>query len=183
MFDVASRSLHLAKGAFAMARQSNLMRDDVPSMDPKAALAGNNVLSFFRSSPSDHATTALNLVYQAAEMFSEMEERAREIKSRAQSLCQSAAERLKLAERRVEVAEQARREVINDAECKLQDASRALKQAEKRIVTSEDRATALEFRAQAAETQLRDAKQALLLVEDAIRKRLLNASPMNYEQT
>jgi hypothetical protein len=167
-----------------MARQSNLLRDNVRSADPKAALEGdNNVLSLSRSPPSDHGTTALNLVYQAAEIFSEMEEQAREIEARAQSLCQSAADRLKLAERRIEVAEQARRELINDAECKLQDASRALKQAEKRIVAAEDRETALEFRAQAAEAQLRDAKQALLLVEDAIRKRLLSANPTNLEHS
>jgi hypothetical protein len=42
-------------------------------------------------------------------------------------------------------------------------------------VAAEDQVTALEFRAQAAEAQFHEAKQALLLVEDAIRKRLLNA--------
>ena len=56
-----------------------------------------------------------------------------------------------------------------------------MKQAEKRIVAAEARVTALEFRARAAEAQLRDAKRALLLVEDAIRKRLLNANPTNLE--
>jgi hypothetical protein len=46
-----------------MARQSNLLRDNVRSVDPKAALEGdNNVLSLSRSPPSDHGTTALNLV-------------------------------------------------------------------------------------------------------------------------
>jgi hypothetical protein len=60
-------------------------------------------------------------------------------------------------------------------ECKLQDASKALRQAQTRIVAAEDQVTALEFRAQAAEAQFHEAKQALLLVEDAIRKRLLNA--------
>ena len=93
--------------------------------------------------------------------------------ARAQSLCQGAADRLRLAEKRIEVAERAQRDVIIDAECKLQDASKALKHAQARIVTAEDQVTALEFRAQAAEAQLREAKQALLLVEDAIRKRLL----------
>ena len=83
---------------------------------------------------------------------------------------------MQLAEKRIEVVERTRREAINDAECKLQDASRALQQAQARIVAAEDQVTALEFRAQAAEAQLRDASQALLLIEDTIRKRLLSPS-------
>ena len=58
-----------------------------------------NVLSFARSSAPDCGTTALNLVYQAAEVFSGMEDHARETEARAQSLCKSAVERLKLAEK------------------------------------------------------------------------------------
>jgi hypothetical protein len=61
--------------------------------------------------------------------------------------------------------------LIGEAECKLQDASRALKQAQSRKLT------ALEFRAQAAEAEAREAKQALALVEEAIRRRLLCANP------
>jgi chromosome segregation ATPase len=136
-----------------------------------------NVLGFARSSASDCGKTALNLVYQAAEVFSSMEDHARETEARAQSLCQSAVERLKLAEKRIEAAERERREIINEADCKLQDASRALKQAQSRIVTAEDHLTAVEFRAQAAEAEAHEAKQALALVEEAIRRRLLCASP------
>jgi hypothetical protein len=91
-----------------------------------------NVLSFARSSAPDCGTTALNLVYQAAEVFSGMEDHARETEARAQSLCKSAVERLKLAEKRIEAAERARHEIIHEADCKLQDASRALKQAQSR---------------------------------------------------
>ena len=129
-----------------------------------------NVLSFVRPSAPDCGTTALNLVYQAAEIFSSMEEHARETEARAQSLCQSAVERLKGAER-------ARLEIINEADCKLQEAARALKDAQSRIVAAEDKLTAVEFRAQAAELEAREAKQALALVEEAIRRRLLCASP------
>jgi hypothetical protein len=136
-----------------------------------------NVLSFARSSTPDCGTTALNLVYQAAEIFSNMEDYARETEARAQSLCKSAVERLKAAEKRIEIAERARLEIINEADCKLQDASRALKQAQSRIVSAEDQLTAVEFRAQAAEAEAREAKQALALVEEAIRRRLLYASP------
>ena len=134
----------------------------------------DNLLSFTRSLPSDHGKTVLNLVFQAAELFSGMEEQVRETEARAQFVCKSAAERAQLAEKRLEVAEKARREVINEAERKLQDASKALTDAEARIAAAEDKVTALEFRTQSAEAQLREAKRALLLVEEAIRERLLS---------
>ena len=135
-----------------------------------------NVLSFAVSSAPDCGTTALNLVYQAAEVFSNMEDHARETEARAQSLCKSAVESLKLAENRIGTAERARREIIDEADRKLQDASKALKQAQSRIAAAEDQLTAVEFRAQAAEAEARHAKQALALVEEAIRSRLLCAS-------
>ena len=106
-----------------------------------------------------------------------MEDHAQETEARAQALCKSAMERLKLAEIRTEAAERARRELITEAECKLQDASSALTQAQSRIEAAEDRLTAVEFRAQAAEAEAREAKQALALVEEAIRRRLLCPSP------
>jgi hypothetical protein len=136
-----------------------------------------DVLRFVRPSAPDCATTALNLVYKAAEVFSSIEDDARQTEARAQSLCKSAAEKLKLSEKRIEAAEQAQRELIIEADRKLQDAFRALKQAQSRIEATEDRLTAVEFRAQAAEAEAREAKQALALVEEAIRRRLLCASP------
>ena len=45
------------------------------------------------------------------------------------------------------------------------------------MTAAENRLTAMEFRAQAAEVEAREAKQALALVEEAIRRRLLCASP------
>jgi hypothetical protein len=136
-----------------------------------------NILSFAGSSAPDRDATALNLVYQAAEVFSSMEEHARETEARAQSLCKSAAERLKLAEKRTEAAERERWQTINEGDFKLQDASKALKQAQSRLEAVQNQLTAVEFRAQAAEVEARDAKQALTLVEEAIRTRLLCASP------
>jgi hypothetical protein len=134
----------------------------------------DNLLSFTRPLPSDHGRTVLHLVFQAAELFSGMEEQVRETEARAQFVCKSATERAQLAEKRLEVAEKARREVINEAERKLQDASKALTDAEARIAAAEDKVTALEFRTQSAEAQLHEAKRALLLVEEAIRERLLS---------
>lgn len=139
--------------------------------------SGENVLSFARQSIPDSGETALNLVYQAADVFRGIQDKAQETETRAQALCKSAMERLKLAEMRTEAAERARRELIVEAECKLQDASRALTQAQSRIEAAEDRLTAVEFRAHAAEAEAREAKQALALVEEAIRRRLLCPSP------
>ena len=61
-----------------------------------------NVPRFFLASALDSSTTALNHVYQAAEVFCSIEDRARETEARAQSLCRSAVERLKFAEQRIE---------------------------------------------------------------------------------
>lgn len=138
---------------------------------------GENVLSFARPPIPESGERALNLVYQAAEVFRCIEDQAQETEARAQALCKSALERLKLAEMRTEAAERARRELLTEAECKLQDASRALTQAQSRIEAAEDRLTEVEFRAQAAEAEAREAKQALALVEEAIRRRLLCPSP------
>jgi hypothetical protein len=119
------------------------------------------------------ASAVINLVHQAAEVFSGMEDRAREAEARAQSLCKSALERLGLAEKRIETVERDRREAIN----KLRDASKALEEVQLSIVAAEDRLTAAEFRAQAAEAEAREAKQALALVEEAIRSRFFSAGP------
>jgi chromosome segregation ATPase len=114
-----------------------------------------NVLELSRPSPHDAGAEALELVYQAADVFRSIEERARDFEARAQA------------------AEQAQRELIVDTERKLQDASKALEQARSRLAAQQDRLTAIEFRAQAAEAEAREAKQALALVEEAIRRRLL----------
>ncbi|MGC1533266.1 MAG: hypothetical protein WA832_21690 [Bradyrhizobium sp.] len=135
-----------------------------------------SVLSFVRPSEPDLGANALNLVYQAAEVFSDMEDRARETEARARSMCKAATERLLSAEARSEAADRARRAIIAEAECKLQDASRALRQAELQITAAEDRATATELRAQLAEAKAREAVEALALVEEAIRRRFCASS-------
>ena len=136
-----------------------------------------NVLGFPPASAADKGATALDLVYQAADVFRSMEEHARETEARAQSLCTSALERLRLAEVRAEAAERAQREFIVTAEHKLQDACRALQHAQSCIEAQKDKLTAAELRAELAEAEARQAKEALALVEEAIRKRLLGANP------
>jgi hypothetical protein len=121
--------------------------------------------------------TALDLVYQAADVFRDMEKHARETEARAQSICASAFEGLRVAEMRAEAAEQAQRELIVIAERKLQHACRALEHARSCIEAQKDKLTAAELRAEVAEADARQAKEALALVEEAIRKRLLCANP------
>ena len=141
----------------------------------------DNPLSFTQSSPTDHGRTVLNLVFQAAEVFSGMEEQVRETKARAQSMRKSAEERVRLAEKRIEEAERVRGEIVNDARRKLQEASKALTNAQARILATEDQVTALQFRAQSAEANMHEAKQALVQVEEAIRERLLSEKRSSIE--
>lgn len=136
-----------------------------------------NVVSFVRPPARAAGADALDLVYQAAEIFSGMERDARELETRALAMCRSAADRLKLAEQRTESAEQSLRDVVAEADRKLIDASRALTEIELRVSAAEDKAAAAEVRAHVAEAEAREAKQTLALVEDAIRRRLLCASP------
>ncbi len=146
--------------------------------NPGASVARDeNVLSFPSASIPDKRVTALDLVDQAANVFRSMEQHTRETEARAQSLCSSALERLRLAEMRAEAAERAQREFVIAAEHRLQEACRALEQAQSCIEAQKDKLTATELRAEVAAAEARHAKKALTLVEEAIRKRLLCASP------
>ena len=133
-----------------------------------------NVSSFVRR--SERNSTALDLVYQAAELFNDIEQRAYETEARSKAMCEAAAEKLRLAEARANSAEQSRREIITEVEAKLQAASRALMQAEVQISVAEDKATAAELRAQLAEAKAREALEALALVEGAIQRQLLRTN-------
>jgi ABC-type phosphate transport system auxiliary subunit len=106
--------------------------------------------------------SAIDLVYKAAEVVSNVHDNARQMEIRAQTLCRSALERLRLAERRAEAAEN------------------ALNITESRMASAEARLSAAELRAKKAETRARELDQALTLIEEAIRTRLLGESPGAY---
>jgi hypothetical protein len=144
----------------------------------RASVGGDETVLNFPPPPApDKGATALDLVYQAADVFRSMEEHALETEARAQSLCASALESVRLAEMRAEAAERAQSELIITAERKLQGACRALEQAQSCIEAQKDKLTAAELRAKVAETETREAKEVLALVEEAIRRRLLCANP------
>ncbi|WP_247288260.1 MULTISPECIES: hypothetical protein [unclassified Bradyrhizobium] len=114
-----------------------------------------NVVGFHKPAQTHAGAHALNLVHQAADVLSGIEEQARQ------------------SQRRAVAAERAHQELLTNADRKLLDASRALEEAQKRIEALQNRVTAFECRAQAAEAEAHSAKQALALVEEAIRRRLL----------
>jgi hypothetical protein len=106
--------------------------------------------------------SAVDLVYQAAEVVGNLQNHARQIEARAQTLCRSALEKFRLAERRAEAAEN------------------ALTVAESRVASAEAKLSAAELRAKKAETRVRELDRALTLIEEAIRTRLLGENPGGY---
>ena len=106
--------------------------------------------------------SAIDLVYQAAEVVGTLHQNARETEIRAQTLCRTAFEKLRLAERRADAAEN------------------ALNLAESRIASAEARLSAAELRAKNAVTRAHELEQALTLIEEAIRTRLLGESQGAY---
>lgn len=123
--------------------------------------AGDNagVLDFPRRrvncQTNDNGQSALDLVYQAAELVGNLQEEWRQTETRAKNLCRSAAERLRLAEQRAVAAES------------------ALSHAESRLSSSEAKLCDAELRAKNAETRARELDHALSQIEEAIRTKLM----------
>jgi len=158
-----------------MAQVSNNARAFSESYDAADMRAGGdaNILTFPPQGERDGSATALDLIYQAADMFTGIEKRARDIEANARAMCQNAVDKLVDSERRVQVAEQARRDVIQDVDRRLQEVALALSDAQARIEAADARAVAAEKRATAAEAEAQTARRLLTQVEDAIRSRLL----------
>jgi hypothetical protein len=124
-----------------------------------------NVVAFPRGRierTRNEGQSALDLVYQAAEVVASLQDHARQIEARAQSLCRDSLEKLRLAERRTEAG------------------ANALSIAESRVASAEARLTAAELRASKAENRARELDQALTQIEHAIKTRLLGAGPREH---
>jgi hypothetical protein len=141
--------------------------------DAMPRIDADNIVTFPASTTRDGGATALDLIYQAAEIFTGIENRARDIEANARAMCQNAVDKLLDAERRVQTAEQARRDIIADVDRRLQDVALALADAQARIDAADARATSADKRAAAAEAEAQTARRLLTQVEDAIRSRLL----------
>jgi chromosome segregation ATPase len=116
-----------------------------------------NIVNFARvTQPArDQSSAVLELVDQAAEVFTGIEDHARQIEARAQFLVKTAIEKIQLLESQVE------------------SASEDLRIAQSRLVTAESQLANVEHRAETAEARERELEYALSRIEDAIRKRLL----------
>ena len=124
-----------------------------------------NVMAFPRrpiEPVKNDGQSAIELVYQAAEVVGNLQAHARQTEIRAQTLCRSALEKLRFAESRTEAAE------------------KALNIAESRTASAEARLSAAEIRAKKAETWARELDQALAALEEAIRSKLLGENPSAY---
>jgi hypothetical protein len=106
--------------------------------------------------------SAIDLVYQAAEVVGKLQDHARQTEARAHALCKSAIEKFRLAEKRTEAAEN------------------ALTLAESRVASAEAKLSAAELRTKKAETMALELDRALKLIEDAIRTKLLGENPGGY---
>ena len=129
-----------------------------------------------KSSARTERTSAIDLVYQAADAIRDTEEHATAIEANAQSLAKRAIEELQGAERRIQAAETARRAAeaqIGEANARIQQAERVLEMAESRIQALEVERANAELRAKAAEKRAAEVDAELARVEKAIRTRLL----------
>ena len=145
-------------------------RSMIAQSNCKAGFGLGNAPRLLRSADTGCSTVVLDLVHQAAELLSEIEEQAR----RAETRAELAVQKLHAAEARLDASEQSRREIMAEADSKLQAASRALDRAKREITAAQDEATAAEVRAELAEMKSREALEALALLEQAIRKQLLS---------
>jgi chromosome segregation ATPase len=155
--------------------------------DSSSTESMENVLAFRRdesSSQKDQGAAAIEMVYRAAGLMREVEQRASDIESRAQALARRAIEKLELAEQRVDSAgrgRQAAQDATNEANLSLNEAEIALENAESRIASYEAKVAEAEERADAAEMRAREARAALVRIESAIRTHLLGADQVPTE--
>ena len=134
-------------------------RIQVPDQD-QGPEDSENLLPFSRERTEpvrNDGQSAIDLVYQAAEVVGNIQNHARQTEIRAETLCRNALEKLRFAETRMQAAEN------------------ALNLAKSRIASAEARLSAAELRAKNSETRARELDQALSLIEETIRTRLLEA--------
>ncbi len=104
---------------------------------------------------ADNDRSAIDLIYEAARLVSDIEHRAHHTESRARSLCSQAMEKVRMAERIAEAAE---------AE---------IRSLETRLAEAEAELGAAELRARNAEARAEELDRALAVIEENIRSRLL----------
>ena len=145
---------------------------------PVAVDPAKRAPQFRRAPPSAEigVVAAIDLVYQAADVFQSIEDHAAETVARAHDLARQAAEQLNFAESRnraLEAAQRAAEADLKEANARADQAEQTAKETEAQIAAIQDRLTAAEQRASNAEARAIEAEKTLLRVEDAIRNQLL----------
>jgi hypothetical protein len=147
----------------------------------------DNILIFERSpySAKNPGATALDLVYQAAELIGDVDNYAPERQARAEALAGQAIEKLKIADDRVRSAESAQRTAEAESKelsdrmekefsAKVQEITETMEQTISRMAATEAQLAAAEQRAKAAELRANEAENALKRIEEAIRTQILD---------
>jgi chromosome segregation ATPase len=140
--------------------------------------------------PRQEASSALDLVSQAARVIRGIEERAAESEARARALAEAALEKLEIAERRIADAETSRmqaEDTLVRLSARLQEAERELARSQARVGAAENRLADAEYKLGVAEHKLADAEhklgtaearaihseKAVNQIEDAIRAQIV----------
>jgi chromosome segregation ATPase len=136
------------------------------------------VLRFPSSPPSttQNGKVAVDLVYQAAELVRDIENRSNETTKHAQSLAERAVEKLRDAEERIQELEAERRatqDYISEANVMVREAAEAVKRERSRVKAAEEQLRELELRTRDAEARAKESENAVVQVESAIRIHLL----------
>jgi chromosome segregation ATPase len=140
----------------------------------------NERLLVFPNSPSSATArdgeATLNLVFQAANLVRDLEDRLNENAAYAQSLTQKVVEKLRAAGERIrelQAAQGAAQVKIDDANVMAQKANEDLRSEQSRARAAEEQARRFESRVESAEARASELGKAVAQVEDAIRTQLL----------
>lgn len=126
--------------------------------------------------PAGPATTAADLVYQAAEVIQGIEDYAVEFAARGRELSRRAAEQLHSAEAKIRAFESSQRATdaaIKEAEARALEAEQLARAAQAQLSTMAERLSSADQRVRNAEARAVEAEKALIRVADAIRNQLL----------
>jgi len=140
--------------------------------------SAQRILRFPTSPPlgTQNGQVAVDLVYQAAALIRDIENRSDETAKYAQSLAERAVEKLRAAEERIQEFEAERRAVqdcINKANGMAQEAAEALNRERSRVKACEEQLRDLELRTRNAEARAEQSESAVAQIESAIRTHLL----------
>jgi chromosome segregation ATPase len=133
-------------------------------------------LRISRSPAVEHTQRALSLISDAAQVISDMEERATALQARSEALLANAIEKPKAAEERISFLEgeqKAAKTRIRETELKVEEMQGALDEADSRMKVAGQRLWQAERYARTSAARAEEAEKALVQIEEAIRNQLI----------